>query len=174
MDYQLFWSAASAIGTVFVGLVAVGITIWQTHLQYRSKAKVSVQLSAEGRLKGDSIEIIGEALALNVTNIGNSPMLITGFFLYYKDKKSKKRVFMHQNPLKKFFEKQQYSNYNQLPQELAGKGQTIFYFVTLAQLNEKKKYRACISDSIGRKFYSKEFTLDSLHNKVAENRALQE
>jgi hypothetical protein len=99
MDWSIFWDAASAIGTVFVGLVAVGITIWQTHLQYHSKADINVCLSTLVGFQADGTEIVEKPITATITNIGNSPMTITHVSICYKDK-GKQEVSILNNPVK--------------------------------------------------------------------------
>jgi len=68
-NWEIFWSAASAIGTIFVGLVAIGITIWQTHLQYRTKLNVKVHSAIIPYEEGCFYSIV-------ITNNGNTDVNI--------------------------------------------------------------------------------------------------
>ena len=96
MEWNLFWTAVSAIGTIFVGLVAVGITVWQTYLQYRSKVKLDAGISTIiAGLETDK-PISCTYIQIKVTNIGNDAIIINTFNLSYK--KDKKLMYAVENP----------------------------------------------------------------------------
>jgi hypothetical protein len=169
MDWSIFWDAASAIGTVFVGLVAVGITIWQTHLQYHSKANINVCLSTLVGFQSDGTEIVEKPITATITNIGNSPMTITHVSICYKDK-GKQEVSILNNPVNQT-PMQRLTPKVELPHSLNGKEQFVYMHWRMEEIIEKLrevKLWVIVVDSCNRKFYSKNFTMESLKAQTAK------
>ena len=170
IDWSLFWSAASAIGTIFVGLVAVGITIWQTHLQYRSKVLVNTCLSTLAAIMNDGSEKVESVITITITNVGNSPMVITHFCLCYKDTTTKKERLMLNNPLSQSAFQKALPN-PQTPYRLNGKDQVAFYYWDIDALIESKgsdfDLRVRVINSLNKRFYIKQFSVNSLRKEMA-------
>ena len=170
IDWNLFWSAASAIGTIFVGLVAVGITIWQTHLQYRSKILVNTCLSTLVAIMNDGSEKVESVITITITNIGNSPTVLTQFSLCYKDTTTKKEKLILSNPLSPSSFQKTLPN-PQTPHRLNSKDQVVCYYWDIDALIESKGsdfiLRVRAVNSLNKRFYSKKFSVNSLRKGMA-------
>lgn len=92
-DWNLFWTAFGAIGTVLGSIAttaAVIVALWQTRIAYKKKLKLSFDDNT--KIMADSGTIIADFVSLSVTNIGNKDIVISSWGFYLKNK-SKVKIF---------------------------------------------------------------------------------